>query len=100
MTGSRSLNWRPPGEQPDVTPEKNGANGANGAEHTPAPASAARDDGADKTADKAADKTDTTDARLVEEPKPAVAENESDEIPFDEEAAKPKRRFLSFGRGR
>jgi hypothetical protein len=29
-----------------------------------------------------------------------MSAGDSDQIPFDEEAAKPKRRFLSFGRGR
>jgi type IV secretory pathway TrbL component len=43
---------------------------------------------------------DMTDAKVVDEPTPVVAQNKSDRIPFDEEAAKPKRRFLSFGRGR
>jgi hypothetical protein len=94
VTGSRSLNWRPPGEQSDGASEKNGANGV---EHAPAPTSVARDEVVDQADAAPADKTDAT---LVEEPKPAVAQSESDKIPFDEEAAKPKRRFLSFGRGR
>ena len=96
---SPSVSWRPPGEQSAATTEKNGTNGTNGTLTADKPVAQPTDKQADTAkasvdVDKGAESPTTVEPT---DPAPAAADPDATS---DEEAAKRKRRFLSFGRGR